>query len=519
MLLILLASLSLMSGVAALLPRSIENHLVGENNQNRTLQSLILSEDTPHSFALGTCINDLFDPNAYVDYQIQINGLYWQAQGDDDNALKLTTDKNSDATTWRFVPHVPGPGWHIVNVHYDALITVGSTYMDLVVSKTGEAAVFTAECDAGKSTIKYQMKDNSDFVPYCRNAKCNLNRVCYKNNGGCNCNEANICTAGSPIWLTNFEYEERHQCKRNPPHCDDWLGVDWYEIKSSKCGGIKRRRVCGRTKNPDGIVTTGYTAQTWHVEPVELKIPLDVNHKIGSNARSLKNLDKKNFARVVEFNYHFMRTHLSAAQQAEAQFDKVVNDAWSFLNSGFTPIAAHSKELDALPQHRPKFLLESDVTLQSSELLDACTTSIIDVLISIIILVFSVAGLPQTHAENAARSLIREMGFETINRFRSSFEFILRETGGTVTRGKQALEVLSIFGGVYNAVGLRAIYTALYDTLDWYDYITVGLVAVSQFVVWFGTDGAATYAELVLLSNSIAQIVTIAADIEKACGN
>jgi hypothetical protein len=372
-------------------------------------------------------------------------------------------------------------------------------------------------CDAGKSTIKYQMKDNSNFLPHCRNAKCNLNRVCYKNNGGCNCNEANICTANSPIWLTDFSYEERHQCKRNPPTCDKWLGSDWYEIDSWKCSVRKRRRVCGRTKNPDGIKVTGYTAQTWYVEPVELKIPLDINHNIGFNARSLKNLSKENFARVIEPNYHFMLTHLSQAQQDEAQFEKVVNDAWNFLNSGFIPITPHSEELDGLPQQRPKFFVESNYSLQISEILDPCTKAIASALMSVVLINFQVMGIEQNDLERVARSIIEELGLETINGFRRSFEYILLEPGGEVTRFKQIKEVGSIFGGIYSALGIRGFYKALYDNLQWYDYITVGVAVVSQLVAWFGSDGLAAYAELLLIYNSMAQLIIDAQNMEQMC--
>jgi hypothetical protein len=57
----------------------------------------------------------------------------------------------------------------------------------------------------------------------------------------------------------------------------------------------------------------------------------------------------------------------------------------------------------------------------------------------------------------------------------------------------------------------------MYNQLHWYDYITSGLIVVSQLVLWVGTDGEAFYAEMFLMAVTFDEIAKAALKVNEKC--
>lgn len=466
-----------------------------------------------HAAILSPCDGVLFKPNKDVEYLVQSNGHYWQAMNTE-QVVTLTSDSNATGTLWKFVPALSTNSWHIVNAMTGARVTIGTMYLDLNTSLNGDPANFSAMCVNGKSAMKLQISNDSRLLPHCKNPKCNKERVCYKNNGGCSCGEMGQCVAGSTIWLSEFGYEERHECTRNPKHCDDRYGSDWYEITSWKCRPCCRRRVCGRTKNPDTLDTSRYSAVTWFVEPVRYEFPLDFNAKIGHHATSLRHLDEKNFGSVLEMNYHLMLSHLSQAQQNEATLEKVLKDTYNYLHTGFTPIAPVGKNLDVSPTTKPRFF--SDISVHSSKVLVSteCAEAIGSAVFQVVMLFITLAGMEEAAAERVAREYSRLLPFDESL---SGIQLELYNLSQTTGKWEQFKKMAALFGETYRLLGGKALLQAMYNQLHWYDYITSGLIVVSQLVLWFGTDGEAFYAEMFLMAVTFDEIAKAALNVNEKC--
>lgn len=132
--------------------------------------------------------------------------------------------------------------------------------------------------------------------------------------------------------------------------------------------------------------------------------------------------------------------------------------------------------------------------LSSLPSLSPCLSSVISFGVATVGLFLGMMKIPNSVAESAARTLFREMGQETLNGFSRAIIAISESNG--ISKAKA---VISFLGQVKNAVGAKALWSAIKSNMSTYDWIKSGATIIAQLAAFFATDGLAFVGEVTLV--------------------
>lgn len=123
-----------------------------------------------------------------------------------------------------------------------------------------------------------------------------------------------------------------------------------------------------------------------------------------------------------------------------------------------------------------------------------CLVSIGAFVVAILCFFLGLAGLRASVAEAAGRTILAELGQETIRGLLASIRLIAGEAS-TVIKAK---EIVSVFFQIIKVTGINGIVSAICKNMYWYDWALIGTVVVGQLTIWFASEGAALIAEVII---------------------
>jgi len=122
-------------------------------------------------------------------------------------------------------------------------------------------------------------------------------------------------------------------------------------------------------------------------------------------------------------------------------------------------------------------------------------------------------GLRVKNNEMITRTLMREMGEETLNGLESQIH--------NFNQAKTALEKAKAFFAIMSAVNKASGFTkalkAVKSQLSTWDYIKAGTLMAAQLVIWFGTDGVAFVGEVALSIMSAETLIQDSLKVNNVC--
>lgn len=123
-----------------------------------------------------------------------------------------------------------------------------------------------------------------------------------------------------------------------------------------------------------------------------------------------------------------------------------------------------------------------------------CLVSIGAFVVAILCFFLGLAGLRASVAEAAGRTILAELGQETIRGLLASIRLIAGEAS-TIIKAK---EIVSVFFQIIKVTGINGIVSAICKNMYWYDWALIGTVVVGQLTIWFASEGAALIAEVII---------------------
>lgn len=144
-----------------------------------------------------------------------------------------------------------------------------------------------------------------------------------------------------------------------------------------------------------------------------------------------------------------------------------------------------------------------------------CEEAIAEACVDAGFFILGLVGINETCNTNVTRSLLNEMGQETLNGFYSMFQDYKAAQSTYV----QAKALFSIAGSFYKAGGFKVLFDAWEGQASWFDWVKTGVVAIAQFTVWFASDGTAFIGEVVLVIASAVTLTQGIAGAVETCDN
>jgi hypothetical protein len=207
-----------------------------------------------------------------------------------------------------------------------------------------------------------------------------------------------------------------------------------------------------------------------------------------------------------------------------SQLEQGLNVLSRWLPNDYQNIQMHKQEIIELivKNEKPKFNspineighqgFVTNVAVASNDF-TPCETACGTVAVDGIFFLFGLMGLRVKNNEMITRTLMREMGAETLNGFSAQIHNF--EHAGNALEKAKAL--LPIMGGVYKAGGFSAALKAVKSQLSKWDYVKAGALMATQVVIWFGTDGGAFVAEVALSVMSAETLIHDSIKANTAC--
>jgi hypothetical protein len=119
--------------------------------------------------------------------------------------------------------------------------------------------------------------------------------------------------------------------------------------------------------------------------------------------------------------------------------------------------------------------------------------------ISVMSILLTMAGLPKNRSESAGRAIYAAL--EESDQFTSRLQAMILpfKKASDIGLIEPAKLVKNIGSEVYTALGVKGFYKVFSGIMSWKDLMTTGVAMTAQLVVWFGSDGIVFFAEIVLL--------------------
>ena len=214
---------------------------------------------------------------------------------------------------------------------------------------------------------------------------------------------------------------------------------------------------------------------------------------------SLRSLPIDEFKSKIKPVFDEIVKQLPADKQSSINFDEIIIESYNRLQK---------MEIDV---EILDITLETHPDVQDT----ACVLAVINVMADVLFIVLGLTGLSSAERSSIIGKIIKEISPTEIK----VIEGLIMAFNDAGSKLAKAKFVVQIFGEIFKAVGAKAFWKAMQESMSWVEWVTVGIAAIAQITLWVGTDGAALVAEVVLL---VLLLVTFTKDIlaaQTACAS
>jgi len=142
-----------------------------------------------------------------------------------------------------------------------------------------------------------------------------------------------------------------------------------------------------------------------------------------------------------------------------------------------------------------------------------CSMLFARIIVDVVCIVFGAIGLNSTVAERVGSRIAAESA-EIIPELMTRFGRQL-QSDSVLERAQAAF---SLVLALCTASGASRVISIVSDSMEWYDWILMGVTITAQIVALFATDGAAVVGEVVLLISNAPQLaIDLAKSVEAGC--
>ena len=172
-------------------------------------------------------------------------------------------------------------------------------------------------------------------------------------------------------------------------------------------------------------------------------------------------------------------------------------------------------ELSSLKLQKSQVGAGSVIEAVSLPQLTPCQKACCRVAVDVVSFVLGSIGLYVSNTERITRALLREHGADTLRGLARAIRDFSEADGAM----KKAKALFTLFGNIYKAFGLRAVFKVINEEMTTWEWIKTGIIVVAQITAWFATDGVAFIAEVALTIMSAVQLIEDADKAVKVCYN